>query len=238
MEPIRERRVVVVSPHLDDAVLSLAATIAAAVRLGAEWTIVTVFAGNPDATGPARRYDRRCGFLSAADAAIMRRREDERACAILGATPVWLPFGEVQHGSVEDADLVWTALEPHVNNAELLLLPGFPLAHRDHAWITELVLARARKNVRIGFFAEQPYAGALPVLGDRQGFVAGRRVRWVSLRAGIADRFAKGRASRAYWSQFRTFGWHLPRRCLLPELLWTRERLGWPEPADSRVGRQ
>jgi LmbE family N-acetylglucosaminyl deacetylase len=221
--------VVVVSPHLDDAVLSLGAAMARPARLGADWTVVTVFAGDPDSTDRAGPYDRRCGFLSAADAAIVRRREDERACAILGVRPVWLPFSDIQYQTVRDADLVWAALEPHVNRAVLLLVPGFPLVHRDHTWVSELVLARARKNARIGFYAEQPYAGAVPRLRNRQVLVDGHPVRWIKLRAGIADRFAKGRACRAYWSQFRTLQRHLPRRCMLPEVFWTDERLGWPE---------
>jgi LmbE family N-acetylglucosaminyl deacetylase len=221
--------VVVVSPHLDDAVLSLGATMARTARLGAHWSIVTVFSGDPDSKGPAARYERRCGFLSAGEAASVRRQEDQRACAILGTRPVWLPFGGIQYEPVRDADRVWTALEPHINRAELLLLPGFPLTHLDHAWITELVLARTPKNAPIGFYAEQPYARSAPPPHDWQALIAERSVRWVSLHAGIGDRFAKGRACRAYWSQFRTFGCHLPRRCLVPELFWTDECLGWPK---------
>jgi LmbE family N-acetylglucosaminyl deacetylase len=39
MEPHLTGRVVVVSPHLDDAVLSLGAAMARPARLGADWTI-------------------------------------------------------------------------------------------------------------------------------------------------------------------------------------------------------
>jgi len=222
-------RVLVVSPHLDDAVLSLGAVMASPGRPGTEWIVVTVFAGDPDSTAPASSYDRRCGFLSAGEAASIRRQEDKRACAILGARPVWLPFGDMQYEPIRDADRVWATLERHINRAELLLLPGFPLTHLDHLWITELVLARMPKNVPIGFYAEQPYARSAPPPHKWQALIAERSVRWVSLCAGIGDRFAKGRACRAYWSQFRTFGCRLPRRCLVPELFWTDECLGWPK---------
>jgi LmbE family N-acetylglucosaminyl deacetylase len=227
MEADLTGRIVVVSPHLDDAVLSLGAAMARAAS--ADWTVITVFAGDPDSTDAAGPYDRRCGFLTAADAAIVRRREDQRACYILGAKPVWLPFGDIQYDRFRDADSVWDLLEPHVYQAQVLLLPGFPLTHRDHAWITELVLGRAPESTRIGFYAEQPYARSAASSNPRHGFVAGRVVHWVSLRGSIAERLAKGRACRAYWSQFRALGCHLPRRCLLPEVFWTDERLGWPE---------
>lgn len=229
MEPDLTGRVVVVSPHLDDAVLSLGATMARPAGLGADWTIVTVFAGDPSSTSPAGPYDRRCGFVSAGEAAAVRRREDERACAILGARPVWLPFGGIQYEPVRDAELVWAALKPHVERSEVLLLPGFPLTHRDHAWVSELVLARSAKTTRIGFYAEQPYARSVTSAHDRHCLAVGRPMKWVTLRAGIAERLAKGRACRSYWSQFRTLGCRLPGRCFLPELFWTDERLGWPD---------
>jgi LmbE family N-acetylglucosaminyl deacetylase len=222
-------RVVVVSPHLDDAVLSLGATMARPARSGTEWIILTVFAGDPDSTAPASPYDRRCGFLSAADAAAIRRREDERACHILGAKPIWLPFGDSQYDLSRDPDIVWSLLEPHVYQAQALLLPGFPLTHRDHAWITKLVLGRAPESIPIGFYAEQPYARSAVFTNGRYESVAGRALQWVSLRGSLAARFTKGRACRAYWSQFRTFGCHLPRRCLVPELFWTDECLSWPK---------
>lgn len=222
-------RVVVVSPHLDDAVLSLGAAMAHAASQGAVWTVLTVFAGDPDSTAPASRYDRRCGFRSAAEAATIRRREDQRACAVLGATPVWLPFGDGQYERSRDADVVWASLEPQIHQAQVLLLPGFPLTHRDHAWVTALVLGRAPVSTVIGFYAEQPYARMARPFRGQHGIVAGRAVRWVRLRGSIAERFAKGRACRAYWSQFRAWGCHLPRRCLLPEAFWTDERVGWLE---------
>jgi LmbE family N-acetylglucosaminyl deacetylase len=222
-------KAVVLSPHLDDAILSLGCTISRSVRLGGECSIVTIFAGDPDSVAPAGSYDRKCGFLSAGEAAAVRRKEDKKACSILGAKPVWLPFSNKQYDPFRDGDDVWASLEPHVETAEILLLPGFPLTHRDHAWVTELVLDRAPKGTPIGFYVEQPYAGsAIPI--EVGHFVAERPLQWVRVHAGIAERFNKGRACRAYWSQFRTWGCHLPRRFLLPEVFWIDEHLGGWEP--------
>ena len=83
-------RVVIVSPHLDDAVLGCG-------QLMAEWgaTVVTVFAGNPPAyPTPQREWDRQSGFAPGDDVMAARRDEDHRALAVLGATPQHLEFVE------------------------------------------------------------------------------------------------------------------------------------------------
>ena len=87
-----ERRIVVLSPHLDDAVLSIGASIAGLTRRGARVDVVTVLAGDPLLSAPAGAYDRSCGFTNAGEAAGIRRSEDALACGTIGANPVWLPF--------------------------------------------------------------------------------------------------------------------------------------------------
>src|SRR5215208_5087706 len=91
-------RVTVISPHLDDGVLSLGAAIADASSRGAKVRIVTVFAYDPQASGPPGAWDAACGFHSAEDAARARRAEDAESCARVGAEPVWLPFADEEYG--------------------------------------------------------------------------------------------------------------------------------------------
>jgi len=73
----------VISPHLDDAVLSLGGTIAALTAAGERVVIATVYTAGPplDELSPAMRkfadYRARCA-------------EDAAACAVLGAEPRWL----------------------------------------------------------------------------------------------------------------------------------------------------
>ncbi len=215
--------VVVVSPHLDDAALSIGATIARAAREGATVRVLTVLAGDPSSAAPAGAWDRACGFRTAGEAARGRREEDRRACGILGAQPVWLPFGDRQYGRGGDEADVWAALEPELQSADVVFLPGFPLWHTDHAWVVELVLERLSGELRLGFYVEQPYAGRE---GRGRAEVLGRAVRWSEEAASFSHRRAKGRACRAYRSQFRGRR-HLPRRLLVPELLWTPELLAW-----------
>src|SRR5213080_853986 len=92
-----EGRVVVVSPHLDDAVLSLGAALARAARRGGAVTVLTVLAGDPASETPAGEWDSQAGFATAGEAARARREEDRRACALLGVEPVWLPFSDHQY---------------------------------------------------------------------------------------------------------------------------------------------
>src|SRR5204862_73519 len=64
--PVRERlRFAVVSPHLDDAILSLGAGIMGAGRAADEVSVVTVFAGDPESRAPAARWDARAGAAAA-----------------------------------------------------------------------------------------------------------------------------------------------------------------------------
>jgi LmbE family N-acetylglucosaminyl deacetylase len=219
-------RIVVISPHLDDAALSVGATIAHASRVGADVTVVTIFAGDPFSTTPAGLWDRGCGFRSAGEATRTLRKEDSVACHILGAKSVWLPFRGIQYDRERDSRRILAALEPHVNGVDLLLLPGYPLAHPDHAWVTEALFSKASEGLHVGFYVEQPYArqnSGGPTSDGRRS-----SVRWDNFSASIADRLTKGRACRAYRSQFRGFRCHLSRKLLLPELFWADELLGLP----------
>src|SRR2546423_1587749 len=84
--------VTIISPHLDDAVLSLGAAIARAVRGGSSVSVLTVFAGDESSTEPADDWARRCGFATEGEAYRTRREEDRRATAWLGASAEHLPL--------------------------------------------------------------------------------------------------------------------------------------------------
>lgn len=87
-------RLLVISPHLDDAVFACAELLAA--HPGS--TVVTVFAGIPDETSMLTEWDATCRYLSSRQAVLSRRREDEMALHMLSAKPVWLSFGDAQYG--------------------------------------------------------------------------------------------------------------------------------------------
>lgn len=80
----------VLSPHLDDAVLCIGGLVGASCQAGTSVIVVTVFAGAP--RGPlsqqAMEFHQDCGLGD--DAVTQRRREDAAAVAVLGARPIWL----------------------------------------------------------------------------------------------------------------------------------------------------
>ncbi len=180
------RRVVVLSPHLDDAVFSIGAFVHRQCRSGVRVEILTVLANNPtlDKTDPSD-WDRRCGFASAGAAARARREEDRRACGALGATPVWLPYGDHAYPRGASDAQIWSDIQRASRDADLVLVPGFPLSHPDHRWLAELMLTQRRElDGRLALYAEQPYtagqlldhpsdAGASPaqVAGDTVRFL-------------------------------------------------------------------
>ena len=126
-------RVVVVSPHLDDAVLGCGRFLA--VHPGA--TVVTVFAGNPPQyPEPMRKWDVQSGFDPGDDVMAARRKEDDAALACVGATPVHLDLIEYTYnpGDVPvRPDVIVESLAPALAALEpTLVLAPFGLANPDH----------------------------------------------------------------------------------------------------------
>jgi LmbE family N-acetylglucosaminyl deacetylase len=126
-------RVVIVSPHLDDAVLGCGRFLAA--NPGA--TVITVYAGRPERyPDPMTHWDTLAGFGSGDDVLDARRAEDAAALAELGATPRWLDFVEHQYlprrewvgpdATADRLEAELRALDPTA-----VLIP-FGLANPDH----------------------------------------------------------------------------------------------------------
>ena len=227
------KRVLVVSPHSDDAVLSLGAAIASWARRGARVELLTAFALDPDSQAPAGGWDARAGFATEGAAAAGRRAEDVAACAILGAIPSWLPFGSVDYERHGDEITFREAISAAAaEGVDSLLLPGFPLSHPDHEWLGRALVGARLGCRRLGLYVEQPYGrrtddeptvpawaekalGAPPVFG---GVSAGGR-----------DRLAKWRAVREYRTQLPLLGL---KRSLRrgPHSLVFGERIAWIEP--------
>jgi LmbE family N-acetylglucosaminyl deacetylase len=183
-----EGSVAVVSPHLDDGVLSLGAAIAAA---RGDVRVVTVLAGDPESVLPAGDWDERSGFRTAGEAADARRAEDRLACRDIGAEPVWLPFADHQYPRGGGDDEIWERLTEALGGAETVLVPGYPLMHEDHVWLAALTRERGLPGRRVGRYVEQPYAAAWTPGPDG----------WTPLGAGARQRVAKLRACRRYSSQ-------------------------------------
>lgn len=129
----------IVSPHLDDAVLSCGQLMAG--RSGC--VVATVFAGTPDPGAVLTSYDRDCGFASATDALSHRRLEDADAVGILGASTVHLGYLDHQYrelglGPYVDPAIVAAALARVCDERGVQMAVGpLGLAHPDHRLAAE-----------------------------------------------------------------------------------------------------
>lgn len=122
-------KLLVISPHLDDAAFGCGDLLAA--HPGS--SVVTVFAGMPQRFHGLTEWDAVCGFLSARDAVMSRRREDEIALGHLDARPIWLPFADAQYGetprSLEVTRMLRRTLRETACDAVVFPLGLF---HSDH----------------------------------------------------------------------------------------------------------
>lgn len=149
--------IAVVSPHLDDAVLS--AWLVLIRAQGA--TVVTCFAGIPD-EGPPGSWDARAGFRSATEAVLARRREDDQVMASTGAVPVHLNLLDAQYRGDKGAPSVTEvagALGAHIADADEVWLPAGIGGHPDHLLARRAALAALRDGQRARVYADLPYAG-------------------------------------------------------------------------------
>jgi LmbE family N-acetylglucosaminyl deacetylase len=126
-------RLVVVSPHFDDAVLGAGQLITHHPGT----TVITVMGGKPPAyPDPPGRWDALGGFRSGDDVVAARRAEDEAATAVLGARSVWLDFSEYTYLAPADRprpDRIARVLRDAIVEADptAVLIP-FGLGNPDH----------------------------------------------------------------------------------------------------------
>jgi LmbE family N-acetylglucosaminyl deacetylase len=234
MKEYLQGRVVVISPHLDDAVLSLGSTIAAAARRGAAVEVLSVFCGDPDSQAPAGAWDRKSGFRSEGEASRARRQEDQAACAILGAKAHWLPFGDEQYDRRGDEREVIAAVATAVEGAAVVLIPGWPLENSDHAWLSTVLLKNGIHCGRLGLYLEQPYAfyqrecDPVAVASSLQPLLRAAPP-WHRLSASQLDGNLKRHAVTAYRSQARQLGLRFigVRRLLQYERTRGGETVAW-----------
>ena len=150
------KKVLLVSPHFDDAVLSAGQHMAD--RPDCE--VVTVFAGMPLTPERVKTpYDQKCGFKNAQDAVAERQRENNAALALLQATAIDLPFLDSQyHTEVAGVTVeqVTEALQEIVDNNDYeYIMAPLGLGHPDHMMANEAVL-RLKTELPIYLWEDLP----------------------------------------------------------------------------------
>ncbi len=199
-------RLVVISPHCDDAVFACGQLLAA--HPGS--VVVTVFAGRPPAHRDPTEWDRAAGFRPGDDVVGRRRDEDRAALACLRAAPVWLDFCDSQYRQDRRSpspDELAAALEGvalRTDPAAVFMPLG--LFHSDHELVHEAGLLLMRRRPERSWFAyEDAMYRRIP------GLLAARLARLQA--AGLdptratfpvrSDPAAKARAVQCYRSQLR-----------------------------------
>lgn len=161
-------RLVVLSPHLDDGVLSTGARLAR--HPGA--LVVTAFAGRPPAGGELTPWDTRCGFGPGDDVMGRRREEDRAALHVLQAEPLWLGFLDRQYApSPPVADLAAALREVMEQAGPATVLVPLGLFHSDHALLHEaaLVLMEAGAGQEWIAYEDVPYRRLPGLVEERVG---------------------------------------------------------------------
>ena len=165
--------VLAVSPHLDDAAFSAGGVIARLAAAGVQVVVATVFTATvADPRGFALACQLDKGLGPEVDYMALRRREDLRACAALGATARHLPFREAPHrgygsapelfaGLREDdavAEAVALALQALAAELDpvLVLAPQAVGAHVDHVAVVHALRA-AWPRAPIAWWRDHPY---------------------------------------------------------------------------------
>jgi LmbE family N-acetylglucosaminyl deacetylase len=130
-------RLLVISPHLDDAVFGCSALLMA--HPGA--CVATVFAGVPGEDVPLPEWDATSGFANAREAMLARREEDRRALALLGASPEWLDFLDAQYRDRRPQAGIADAIARTLERArpDVVAIPA-GLFHDDHKAAHEAAL--------------------------------------------------------------------------------------------------
>jgi len=170
---------VVLSPHLDDAVLSTWHVVSAPCEV----TVVTVFAGIPE-HGFVTDLDRSHGAEESAAWLLRRRREDRAALALAGRTPMHLDLPEIQfpayrnpairdliaespehfiaHVSGQptlgnDADELAALVEAHIPAAPVVYGPAGVGGHPDHRDLARAAVSLAVPGREVRLYADSPY---------------------------------------------------------------------------------
>ena len=181
-------RLMIIAPHLDDAVLSAWSLINSA---NAD-LVLTVFTGAPR-PAVVTDWDRMCGFADSTEALESRRAEDDAAFEGLPVTRRSLDRVESHYEgrstpTAHDAEAVCAAIREWLSDDgdDVIAVPagaGSPLSlvdrvrlripsrrlglrggtapHTDHVWLTDLVL-RTFPTARVALYEDIPYSWVRP----------------------------------------------------------------------------
>jgi LmbE family N-acetylglucosaminyl deacetylase len=189
-------KITVLSPHVDDAVFSLAESMLTWIEDGHEVTVLSVFAGIPWHDEEGRRKHTVLG------------NEHKRAMERLGAAHVELDFLDDVYRPRPAPSDVWAAMAPHTDGSDVVVMPS-GIHHPDHKLVTGVGVVVAPTEAKWWAYDEIPYYVHYPLEAT-----AGQLYRRVGYRSHYQE---KSRLIHEYRSQLND---DLARCLFVPERVW------------------
>lgn len=147
--------IAILSPHLDDAVLSCWHVLRAAQPVA----VINVFAGAPPANSAPGHWDRITDARDPAERVRERRAEDRAALALVDRVPVNLELLDDQHRpGTPRLDDVFEAILPAIGDVDELYAPAALCDHADHSILRDLAVGLAAQGARVHLYADLPHA--------------------------------------------------------------------------------
>lgn len=145
----------ILSPHPDDAVLSLWHVLTAP----AEVRVLNVFAGTPNGAVGDRWWDLVTAAGDSEQRVRERHEEDRAALALAGRAPENLDFLDGQYRDAEPAvEAVAERIAALANAGTLLYAPAALAGHLDHRLTLDAALLLAARGHRVVIYADIPHA--------------------------------------------------------------------------------
>jgi LmbE family N-acetylglucosaminyl deacetylase len=174
-------KVAVVSPHLDDAVLSAWSVLHQAL-------VISCFAGYP-AVGVEGSWDARSGLSTGRSAMDARRAEDLSALRLTQSEAVHLDLLDEQYrqGAPAAVGELTALLSDVLADIEEVWLPAGIGRHRDHTATRQAALAATKSTQRRFLYADLPYAGQPAWPADLTGALRDRVIHRACAAFGLAQ---------------------------------------------------
>lgn len=201
LEPLEP--VLVLSPHLDDAVLSCGHFLFAHPSTA----VVTVLAGAPDALHEGYN-SKTTGKPYAPDAISVRRDEDRKAMDFLGATPVWLDLLDADYAAYRPPTDYGDVIRDEIGRVLSEMRPKsvfapLGLMHADHLAVSEACLELAINSPFTWYlYMDLPYGLANRRVLSRRVATVSQHVRLVEFDSYDGEPGIKQRAMGLYASQY------------------------------------
>lgn len=146
--------VAILSPHPDDAVLSLWHVLTGPDEV----TVLNVFGGSPDGHPGDAWWDRLTGSEDSVERIRERHAEDREALELAGRAPenLGLLDGQYRTSAPDTADVA-ARVEAAVPAGARLLAPAALDDHRDHRLVREAALALGAAGRAVALYADVPH---------------------------------------------------------------------------------